>query len=274
MKPVILTDIDGVCLSWQSGLPYFAQKYNLPLEHILKMIQDEKFVTPGKLFNCDEELGAQLIEKYNCSDFIRYLSPYADALRVINNLKEQYDFVAVTALGDSIDARLNRQFNLNALFPGAFKEVMMCGHTASKEELFQKAKTKYNVVCYIDDLAHHCDHASEILEVPVYWMARGERDAIPKTASKVFNWDDVAGQLKLKHKDEPVKPEYTPDELRKLDELFRETRRLQQQMQQGWQPGQPWTPGYNPAYPYQYGQRVGTGIEYWYNQPTGGQGGN
>lgn len=41
MKPVILTDIDGVCLSWQSGLPYFAQKYNLPLEHILKMIQDE-----------------------------------------------------------------------------------------------------------------------------------------------------------------------------------------------------------------------------------------
>ncbi|UJD20413.1 hypothetical protein T47t1_200 [Escherichia phage T4] len=80
MKPTILTDIDGVCLSWQSGLPYFAQKYNLPLEHILKMIQDEKFISPGKLFNCDEELGVKLIEKYNRSDFIRYLSPYKDAL--------------------------------------------------------------------------------------------------------------------------------------------------------------------------------------------------
>lgn len=49
MKPTILTDIDGVCLSWQSGLPYFAQKYNLPLEHILKMIQDENLFL---LVNC------------------------------------------------------------------------------------------------------------------------------------------------------------------------------------------------------------------------------
>ena len=195
MKPTILTDIDGVCLSWQSGLPYFAQKYNLPLEHILKMIQDEKFISPGKLFNCDEELGVKLIEKYNRSDFIRYLSPYKDALCVINKLKEDYNFVAVTALGDSIDALLNRQFNLNALFPGAFSEVLMCGHDSSKEELFKKAKEKYNVICYIDDLAHHCDHASEILNVPVYWMARGERDSIPKTAQRVYTWNDVENKL-------------------------------------------------------------------------------
>lgn len=193
MKPVILTDIDGVCISWQSGLPYFAQKYHLPLEHILTMIQDEKFVSPGKLFDCDDELGCQLIEKYNSSDFIRYLAPYSDALRVINNLKEEYDFVAVTALGDSIDARLNRQFNLNALFPGAFKEVLMCSHNASKEDLFRKAKEKYGsrLVCYIDDLAHHCDHAKAILDIPVYWLARGERDSAPELAIKIKDWDGV-----------------------------------------------------------------------------------
>lgn len=195
MKPTILTDIDGVCLSWQSGLPYFAQKYNLPLEHILKMIQDEKFISPGKLFNTDDELGKQLIEKYNSSDFIRYLAPYTDALRVINKLKTDYNFVAVTALGDSIDARLNRQFNLNALFPNAFSEIMMCGHDSSKEELFKKAKDKYNVICYVDDLAHHCNHAAEILDVPIYWLARGERNEIPLTAQRVHTWDDIEPRL-------------------------------------------------------------------------------
>lgn len=56
-RPVIATDVDGVLLSWQSGLPYFAQKYNLPLEHILEMIQDDKFIKPGTLFGCDDSLG-------------------------------------------------------------------------------------------------------------------------------------------------------------------------------------------------------------------------
>src|SRR5699024_6026179 len=102
--------------------------------------QDERFLSPGELFNCDNELGARLTEKYNQSDFIRYLSPYMDALKHINKLKKDFDFVAVTALGDSIDALLNRQFNLNALFPGAFKEILMCGHSESKEDLFIRAK--------------------------------------------------------------------------------------------------------------------------------------
>ena len=43
----------------------------------------EQFVTLEK-----EYPGVKLIEKYNRSDFIRYLSPYKDALCVINKLKE------------------------------------------------------------------------------------------------------------------------------------------------------------------------------------------
>ncbi|CAH1615540.1 hypothetical protein UGJNECP4_00214 [Escherichia phage UGJNEcP4] len=202
MKPVILTDIDGVCLSWQSGLPYFAQKYNLPLEHILNMIQDERFLSPGELFNCDNELGARLIEKYNQSDFIRYLSPYMDALKHINKLKKDFDFVAVTALGDSIDALLNRQFNLNALFPGAFKEILMCGHSESKEDLFIRAKNTYgkHIKFYVDDLAHHCDAASNVLmDIQVYWLARGERDFKPNLAVKVNSWDDIAAIESLRN---------------------------------------------------------------------------
>lgn len=192
-KPVIATDVDGVLLSWQSGLPYFAQKYNLPLEHILEMIQDDKFIKPSTLFGCDDALGEQLINKYNSSDFIRYLAPYMDALRQINKLKKVYDFVAVTALGDSIDARLNRQFNLNALFPGAFQDIQMCGHNESKEIILTKVRLKYGerVKFYVDDLAHHCQAAKRILDVPVYWMVRGERDGAADDCTQVKDWDNL-----------------------------------------------------------------------------------
>lgn len=198
-RPVIATDVDGVLLSWQSGLPYFAQKYNLPLEHILEMIQDDKFIKPGTLFGCDDALGEQLINKYNCSDFIRYLAPYMDALRHINKLKKVYDFVAVTALGDSIDARLNRQFNLNALFPGAFQDIQMCAHNESKEMILTKVRLKYGnrVKFYVDDLPHHCQAAHRILGTPVYWMVRGERVGNADDCTQVKDWDNlVAIELK------------------------------------------------------------------------------
>lgn len=194
MKPVILTDIDDVCLSWQSGLPYFAQKYNLPLDHILEMIQEQKFLSPGMLFGCDDELGSRLIEKYNRSDFIRYLAPYMDALQIVNKLKKDFNFVAVTALGDSIDARLNRQFNLNALFPGAFKELYMCDHSQSKRDLFERAKEKYGsrIKFYVDDLAKNVDDAYDVLGCRTYWMVRGPRDQKPSGPYyKVANWVDI-----------------------------------------------------------------------------------
>lgn len=205
-RKVIATDVDGVLLSWQSGLPYFAQKYNLPLEHILDMIQDDKFVEPGKLFGCDDSLGKQLIEKYNCSDFIRYLAPYIDALRQVNKLKKTHDFVAVTALGNSIDARLNRQFNLNALFPGAFQDVYMCGHDESKEIILTKVRLKYGsrVKFYVDDLAHHCDSASDILNCPVYWMPRGERDVVSVKGTKVKDWDHISELESKKGRDSRI----------------------------------------------------------------------
>lgn len=189
-RQTIATDVDGVLLSWQSGLPYFAQKYNLPLDHILEMIQNELFLKPGELFGCDDELGSRLIEKYNCSDFIRYLAPYMDALRAVNTLKSRFDFIAVTALGDSIDARLNRQFNLNALFPDAFKEIFMCGHNHDKKSILRQAKEKYDIRFFVDDLPSHCEDAINILNCPVYWMLRSPREGFSR-AIKVKSWDDI-----------------------------------------------------------------------------------
>lgn len=192
--PVILTDIDGVAIQWQSGLPYFAQKYNLPLEHILSVIIEDKFIPPAEIFDCHKDLADKLIKKYNSSDFIRYLAPYADSLAVINKLKSKYRFVAVTALGTDVDSLLNRKFNLQALFPGAFEDIFVCGHDESKSVLFRKAKEKYgsDIVAYIDDMPHHVEAAHEELDCPIFWMPRGPRDNPPDCPhKKVRDWNDL-----------------------------------------------------------------------------------
>lgn len=267
-KKVVATDVDGVLLSWQSGLPYFAQKYNLPLDHILEMIVDDRFIAPKDLFGTEDEVFAQqLLDKYNASDFIRYLAPYADALKVINRMKNEYDFVAITALGDSVDARLNRQFNLNALFPGAFKEIFMCPHNSSKKELFERVKEKYgdDLVCYVDDLPKHMNDAAIVFpdNVEMFWMLRGDRDGVCG-ARIVPTWYEVESVLHAKEKDRLrneiqkmiLNTPSTP--LKDLQDIYDRWNRPDSPSIWKAPDDSPWRPRYG----------VGTGLEYLLRQPT------
>lgn len=274
-KPVIATDVDGILIKWQSGLPYFAQKYDLPLDEILKTIANDSFVSPAKLFNCSEEFASKLLLKYNNSDFIRYLSAYDDALKVINELKKHYDFVAVTALGNSVDAHLNRQFNLSALFPGAFKDIYVCDYNESKDHLLTRVLEKYGdrVVCYVDDLGKHIDSAIEVMchlkNFKTFYLPRGERDHLPSHSGTahhtVKNWYEIKDILMSDSSSKMV------EQFRKMVDEFNKPARPS--VRDFWKHQLPeFKPDdFNPTRPWQrpypnYG--VGTGIEYLMNQPT------
>lgn len=276
-KPIISTDVDGVLVKWQSGLPYFAQKYNLPVHHILEMIIDDQFVAPKDLFGVDEEFAQQLMVKYNCSDFIRYLAAYDDALKVVNALKDKYDFVAVTALGTSVDAKLNRQFNLNALFPGAFLETFICDHAEPKTKLFEKIKEKYGdrVVAYIDDLPHHVDSAYEVFggEVNCMFMPRGQRDTSSKYGEKVHNWEHVQRLMNQREFQESLGDKLEKLQKDKFEKVPYQWPPIEDMFPKKWvNPGpsdyKPWYehPGNLPVHRPNFG--IGTGIEYLNRQPT------
>lgn len=276
-KPIISTDVDGVLVKWQSGLPYFAQKYNLPVHHILEMIIDDQFVAPKDLFGVDEEFAQQLMVKYNCSDFIRYLAAYDDALKVVNALKDKYDFVAVTALGTSVDAKLNRQFNLNALFPGAFLETFICDHSEPKTKLFEKIKEKYGdrVVAYIDDLPHHVDSAYEVFggDVNCMFMPRGQRDTFSKYGEKVHNWEHVQRLMNQREFQESLSDKLENIQKGKIEQVPYKWPQIEDSFPKKWvNPGpsefKPWYehPGNLPIHKPSFG--TGTGIEYLNRQPT------
>ena len=194
MKPVILTDIDGIAVKWQSGLPFFLSKHNMPTDIALDMVTDEKFRDMTEIFGCDHQLAKILMEEYNNSSFIRYLSAYDDALIVINRLKAKFDFVAVTALGTTPTASLNRIANLNTLFPSAFKEVCVVGHGETKTHRYLEAKAKYGdrLVCFIDDLAINLNECHNVMsQLPLFHMLRGERTEPNVPHTKVNNWHEI-----------------------------------------------------------------------------------
>ena len=180
-RPVIAIDIDGVCVKWQSGLPYYLAKHALNTDNALKCILTEEFMSPAELFGCDPAIAKIFMEDYNKSKFIKYLSPYEDALEMINMMKEHWDFVAVTALGTDKDTVMNRMFNLNALFPGAFKDIFVCNFGESKDQILKRVRFKYdNIVMFIDDVCSNIESASRVLpDVPRYYIQRGPRPECP-----------------------------------------------------------------------------------------------
>ena len=231
------------------------------------MMTTEKFIKPAELFDCEEELAVKLLLKYNNSDFIRYLAPYADALATVNKLKEKYDFVAITALGNSVDANLNRRFNLNALFPDAFTEIMVCDYDESKDALLEKAKVKYGdrIVCYVDDLPKHIAAASKVFEdteTRVFYMPRGEREgSVTAPGIMVEDWHQIVTCLEsLKSVKKPQKSltglweEAIKDQIRKEQHPF------------NWPPRQ--VPGdwwKQPIIPFSPGPHVPPGNDWWNN---------
>ncbi|QHJ78819.1 MAG: hypothetical protein [Caudoviricetes sp.] len=198
MKPVILTDIDGVAISWQSNLAFFAAEHNIPTDRILDMMADEKFRSMSDIFGCDNDLAMMLMKQYNQSKWIRGLKPYDDALTVINSLKHEYDFVAVTAIGATPECCLNRIANLNILFPSAFREVMTVDIHESKVIRYLEAKKKYGdrLVCFIDDLDKNLEDCHSVFtQLPLLHMIRGPRKTPECPHVKVDNWHDVKSWL-------------------------------------------------------------------------------
>jgi FMN phosphatase YigB (HAD superfamily) len=166
-KKTILTDVDGVLTSWQSALPYFLKDCRLPIPAALyECMYSEVFLKPTEIFlnkdgsDMSYENAMALLEEYNQSDYIKYLPAYHDALEVVNRLKDEYHFVAISALSDVDSAWDNRMYNLNTLFSNAFKDLHLSGSMKSKTKLFEDVINDIgtvNIACYIDDLSPHLD---------------------------------------------------------------------------------------------------------------------
>ncbi|URC15311.1 phosphatase [Paraglaciecola Antarctic GD virus 1] len=214
-KPTIVTDVDGVLLSWQSNLPYFLKDHGFSTSHIGRNIRDEIFLSPKEIFV--DEHGASpslddciaLIEEYNRSDYIRTLPAYNDALAVINVLKYYYDFVAVSALCDTEVSRANRKYNLDCLFPNAFSSIHISGMHQSKKAIFKdviKEIGQDKIACYVDDLTIHLKSFNEAWREQTFdnsWYSRSTGKAFTGEPPTPITFH-MTRRLDVMYNEEPV----------------------------------------------------------------------
>lgn len=169
---IIFTDIDGVILDWSSNLPFYLSNMKMKTDHIVDLLANgntgEAHWSPKALFpeakTDDSALG--LLIGYCQSPYMATLSSWMDSLKVVNELvAEGYKFVGVTALVNDELTVARRKANIDALFPGAFLEIVHVGVGQSKEEAFTKLFDKYGVpLCYIDDRLVHLNEYSRAIE--------------------------------------------------------------------------------------------------------------
>ncbi|AAQ17916.1 gp30.2 conserved hypothetical protein [Aeromonas phage Aeh1] len=202
-KKIIVTDVDGVLLSWASNLPFFCAEYNIPTDVVIDLIIDERFRKAGEIFQCNQEHGENLIRMYNNSKWFRGLKAYDDALLWVNRLKQDFDFVATTAIGSDFQVSVNRMSNLNVLFPNAFKEILTCDHHESKSKMFRHVKDRYgeeNVIGYVDDLHHHLEAFHRVFDSKKlkFHILRGQNKKLDSSMTKKHNvgsWEQIANAV-------------------------------------------------------------------------------
>lgn len=156
-KPDILIDVDGVLLEWTSKLAEYFVTIGIDPEKAHRAHAWGEFISPAELTGLPKDEAMKVLEDYNASVYIKYLTPYKDALQVINMLKQEWNFIAVTALGtdrESVDLRME---NLNFYFPNAFSKVHAVGIEDSKEEIL----SQYPKTFFIDDSPEHTKTAKE-----------------------------------------------------------------------------------------------------------------
>ena len=156
-KPYILCDVDGVCLDWCSKLPEYLLKHGIDNKKSMAAYAHGEYISPEELTGLSIRKAHQLLSEYNASEWIKYLVPYKDALQVVNLLKKEFNFIAVTSIGVDPECSRKRMMNLEFWFPGAFIDIKTVDIGESKLETLKQFKSTF----FIDDSPQYVKEGKE-----------------------------------------------------------------------------------------------------------------
>jgi len=129
MNKIILTDADGVLVTWLAGFEEFmtAKGYKvLPnTEHMYSM---------AERYNIAYDESRELVKEFNESPYIAYLPPYLDSTEYIPKLiNHGFKFICISSLSSNPDAAQYRRENLENLYGEHFLEIMCLDMGAYKK---------------------------------------------------------------------------------------------------------------------------------------------
>lgn len=141
---LILTDADGVLFDWVTGFNTWMEGRGWN-----RLPDTEYHYTIEHWYNISHDHAMELVEQYNSSAAIGFLSPYLDSVKYINRLNQVfgYRFVVITAMGFDPYAIELRKRNLRDVFGDVFEDILVVGLLKSKRKLLEL----YEPTIWIED---------------------------------------------------------------------------------------------------------------------------
>lgn len=151
-KDTIVFDVDGILINWLSQLPFFCVRMGIDPKMALKNYTRPKHLPASELFGIqNERIANDLLRKYNL-EHGKYMTAFPDAVDHLHKLAKEYNLVALTKFGSSVEHYTVRKYNLETFFPGCFSELISIDYHEDKSSYFtQIANTHSRVIAFVDD---------------------------------------------------------------------------------------------------------------------------
>lgn len=187
-KGTLIFDIDGVLIDWMSQVPIFCKKIGIDPVNALKNYTAHEHLPASELFGVSPHIGMGLIERYNI-EHGRYLTAFTDAVENLHKIAREYNLVALTKFGSSVEHWMIRNYNLETFFPGCFSELISIDLTVNKSvHVADYLKKDSNVIAFIDDQMSNIIDVKENNGIPCIHMNRYDERADVRDMSEMLDF--------------------------------------------------------------------------------------
>ena len=120
MDKIILTDVDGVLLDWETAFEHYAEAKGYAFNAHKRIVYNM-----GEQLGITHEEAFELISGFNHSEEFGRIAPYEDSVEYVKRFKDEgYKFVAITTAGEHPYTWPLRRQNLDIVFGnGAIDEL-------------------------------------------------------------------------------------------------------------------------------------------------------
>lgn len=176
---IILTDVDGTIIDWESGYNDFMAKKG----HVLVENTESKYSMAEK-YGITVQQTRSYIKEFNEGPLIADLLPFKDSAEYMSKLSDYgFRFIAVTSISDHSDALKYRTENLLKVFGCIFDDILCLEMGISKyNTLMQWSKKGY---FWVEDHRRQAEVGYEAGLMPILIDHHYNNDYMPRLFPKV-----------------------------------------------------------------------------------------
>ncbi|WP_210498607.1 hypothetical protein [Vibrio crassostreae] len=203
-KPVLVFDVDGVCLIWFANLPNFLEEKGICAENVIAALETNSFLSLEEIFKqgCDNKNFAML-DEYNSSKHVGNLPAFEDkAVEVLGDLSKGFKLIALTCIGSTDTHHNLRKGNLEAIYgEGTFDQVICIDLGESKEDYLREIAKTGEVVFFVDDSAKHIYEAERAGVKGYQFVSRMPLERIDENLDHLCSWSEIHNEARAYLKD-------------------------------------------------------------------------